>query len=51
MGYSLCIFVCNEEVLAQSDVVDIEVLLAQSRLRWLGHVSRMEDTCCLMADF
>ena len=40
-------FVANEEVLAKSDVVDIEVLLAQSRLRWLGHVSRMEDnrTC------
>lgn len=40
-------FVSNEEVLAKSDVVDIEVLLAQSRLRWLGHVSRMEDnrTC------
>ena len=34
-------------MLAKSDVVDIEVLLAQSRLRWLGHVSRMEDnrTC------
>ena len=40
-------FVANEEILAKSDVVDIEVLLAQSRLRWLGHVSRMEDnrTC------
>ena len=40
-------FVSNEEVLAKSDVVDIEVLLAQSRSRWLGHVSRMEDnrTC------
>ena len=36
-------FVANEEVLAKSDVVDIEVLLAQSRLRWLGLVSRMED--------
>ena len=40
-------FVANEEVLAKSDVVDIEVLLAQSCLRWLGHVSCMEDnrTC------
>ena len=36
-------FVANEEVLAKSDVADIEVLLAQSCLRWLGHVSRMED--------
>ncbi|XP_044169409.1 tyrosine-protein kinase-like otk [Acropora millepora] len=32
-------FAANEEVLAKSDVVDIEVLLAQSRLQWLGHVS------------
>ena len=40
-------FVANEEVLAKSDVVYIEVLLAQSRLPWLGHVSRMKDnrTC------
>ena len=36
-------FAANEEVLAKSDVVDIEVLLAQSRLQWLGHVSGMED--------
>ena len=33
----------NEEVLAKSDIVDIEVLLTQSGLRWLGYVSRMED--------
>ena len=37
-------FVSNEEVLTRSNVEDIEVLLAQSRLRWLGHVSRMDDS-------
>ena len=27
----------------QRSVEDIEILLVKSRLRWLGHVSRMED--------
>ena len=34
-------FVSNETVLARSNVVDIEILFAQNRLRWLGHVCRM----------
>jgi len=33
----------NETVLARACVYEIELLLAQSRLRWLGHVSRTED--------
>ena len=33
----------NEEALARARVDDIEILLVRSRLRWLGHVSRMED--------
>ena len=36
-------YISNEEVLARACVEDIEILLARSRLRWLGHVSRMED--------
>jgi len=35
--------VSNETVWTRACVGDIEVLLAQSRLCWLGHVSRMED--------
>ena len=31
----------NETVLDRSNVDDIEILLAQNRLRWLGHVCRM----------
>ena len=33
----------NVEALAKACVEDIEILLVRSRLRWLGHVSRMED--------
>lgn len=36
-------YVSNEEVLARSDVEDIEVMLTRNRMRWLGHVSRMEN--------
>ena len=36
-------FVSNETVLTRSNVVDIETLLAQNRLRWLGHLCRMGD--------
>lgn len=36
-------FVSNEAVLVQSNIEDIEILLVQNRLRWLGHVSRMEN--------
>ena len=36
-------FISNETVLTRANVDDIEVLLAKSRLRWLGHVGRMED--------
>ena len=34
-------FVSNETVLDRSNVDDIVILLAQNRLRWLGHVCRM----------
>lgn len=37
-------FVSNEEVLKRAGSEDIEVLLAKNRLRWLGHVARMEDS-------
>ena len=33
----------NEEVLQRADAEDIEITLIKSRLRWLGHVSRMDD--------
>ena len=36
-------YISNEEALARACVEDIEILLVRSRLRWLGHVSRMED--------
>ena len=36
-------YVSNEQVLSRANIDDIEILLAKSRLRWLGHVSRMED--------
>ena len=37
-------FVSNEEVLRRSKPVDVEVILAQNRLRWLGHIARMENS-------
>ena len=36
-------FISNEEVLKRSGTEDIEVMLVRSRLRWLGHVCRMDD--------
>ena len=33
----------NEEVLQRADAEDIEITLIKSRLRWLGHVSKMDD--------
>ena len=36
-------YVSNEEILARSNVEDIEVMLTKNRMRWLGHVSRMEN--------
>ena len=37
-------FVSNETVLTRSNVVDIETLVAQNRLRWLGYLCRMSDS-------
>ena len=37
-------FISNETVLARANVEDIKTLLAQSRLRWLGHICRMDDS-------
>ena len=36
-------YVSNEEVLRRANVEDIEIILTRSRLRWLGHASRMEN--------
>ena len=33
----------NEGVLRRADAEDIEITLIKSRLRWLGHASRMDD--------
>ena len=33
----------NEEVLRRSGAEDIEIILIKSRLRWIGHVARMND--------
>ena len=37
-------FVSNEEVLRRAGVDDIKSMLIRSRLRWLGHICRMDDT-------
>ena len=37
-------FVSNETVLSSSNVEDIETLLAQIHLRWIGHLCHMENT-------
>ena len=36
-------FVTNVEVLEQAKLTSIEAMLLKSQLRWVGHVSRMED--------
>ena len=36
-------YISNEEVLARANVEDIEIILIRSWLRWLGHVSRMDN--------
>ena len=36
-------FVSNGTVFTRSNVVDIETLVAQNRLRWLSHLCRMGD--------
>lgn len=36
-------FVSNEEVLRRSGAEDIEIILTRNRLRWFGHVARMND--------
>ena len=36
-------YISNEEVLGRVCAEDIEILLVRSRLRWLGHESKMED--------
>ena len=36
-------YISNEELLARACVEDIEILSVRSRIRWLGHVARMED--------
>ena len=37
-------FVSNEEVLRTSNSVYVGVILAQNRLRWLGHIARMDNS-------
>ena len=36
-------YISNEEALRRADVEDMEVKLVRTRLRWLGHVCRMEE--------
>ena len=36
-------YISNEEVLRRADVKDMEVMLVRTRLRWLGHVCRMNN--------
>ena len=36
-------FISNQEVLRRVGVHDIKLMLVGNRLRWLGHVCRMED--------
>ena len=34
---------CIRDRLRRADTEDIEITLVKSRLRWLGHISRMDD--------
>ena len=43
LGITLHNYVPNKNVLAQTRIPSMLALLAQRRLRWLGHLSRMED--------
>ena len=36
-------FITNDEVLSRAQTVDIETTLVRNRLRWLGHVGRMDN--------
>ena len=36
-------FITNDEVLERAKTLDIETTLVKNRLRWLGHVGRMDD--------
>ncbi|XP_068704017.1 uncharacterized protein [Montipora capricornis] len=36
-------YISYEEVLRRVDIEDMEVKLVRTRLRWLGHVCRMEE--------
>lgn len=36
-------YISSEEVLRRADVEDMEVMLVRTRLRWLGHVSPMDN--------
>ena len=41
----------NTELIAMAGLERVEVMLTRTRLRWLGHVARMEETCipkCLL---
>ena len=44
-------FVSNETVFTRFNVVDIETLLAQNHLRWLGHLCRTGDNCDCWINF
>ena len=36
-------FITNNEVLDHAKSMDIEIILVRNRLRWMGHVARMQD--------
>ena len=42
-------FVSNEEVLERANVLDIDIKLLKNRLRWMGHICRMNDTRAVKA--
>ena len=37
-------FVLNEEVLVRANILDIQIKLLKTRLCWVGHICRMNDT-------
>ena len=43
LGYILPSIVSNTDVLGRANTPSVLALLSQRRLRWLGHVRRMED--------
>jgi len=43
LGISLKDKVCNKEVRQRTNLKEMNLIIKEKRLRWLGHVLRMED--------